>query len=82
MGNAVIRNGRWVGSNEEQLDPVEMHRVHHQFNRIHSFTNGVVELTHIKIEILSHILNATPEQEKAIVKILKMNKTEIKDLPL
>ena len=82
MGNAIIRDGRWVSSNEEQLNPVEMHRIHHQFDRIHGFTKGVVELTHIKIEILSCILSATPEQEKAILKVLKLSKSEVLDLPL
>jgi len=80
MTKAVIRDGRW--SNEEgiPLDPVELYQIHPQLNRIHEFANGVTELTHDKVEILSHILFATPEQERAILKILTMSKEAINSL--
>lgn len=77
---AVIRNGRWVKDEEHSLDPIELHQIHGQFNRIHEFAKGVTELTHDKIEILSHILHATPEQERAIIKILQLSNSEINSL--
>jgi len=77
---AVIRGGRWVNEHEEPLDPVELHQVSRQLNRIHSFTKGVTNLTHDKIEILSSVLDATPDQERAILKILTMSKKEIEQI--
>jgi len=77
MSKAVIRNGRWVKDEENPLDPCELHQVHNQFDRIHAFAKGVTELTHDKIEILSHILHVSPEQERAILKILTMEESAI-----
>ena len=80
MSKAVIRDGRWVREDGEALDPVELNQMHNQLNRIHEFANGVTQLTHDKIEILSHILQATPEQERAILKILTMKEEAINSL--
>jgi len=77
---AIIRNGRWVRNDENPLDPCDLHTVHHQFDRIHAFAKDVTILTHDKIEILSNILEATPEQEKAILKILQLSKQEIESI--
>lgn len=80
MERAVIRDGRWVREDEKPLDPVELHQIHTQLERIHAFTKGVTELTHNKVEILSNILHVSPEQERAIMKILKLSKSEIKSI--
>jgi hypothetical protein len=77
---AVIRDGRWVSQDETPLDPVQLYQLKEQVSRIHAFAENVVELTHDKIEILTHILYATPEQEQAILKILAMDKDEVKSL--
>ena len=79
MNKAVIRNGRWVREDGEALDPVELNQLHTQASRIHAFAKDV-ELTHDKIEILSHILHASPEQERAILKILTMSEIDINSL--
>lgn len=80
MVRAVIREGRWVSVDETPLDPIQMNQLHQQLGRIHTFADGIVELTHDKIEILSHILHVTPEQERVILAVLKMNKEEVNTL--
>jgi Asp-tRNA(Asn)/Glu-tRNA(Gln) amidotransferase C subunit len=80
MSKAVIRDGRWVREDNEPLDPCELHQIHGQMTRIHAFADGVAELTHDKIEILSHILHVNPAQERAILRILKMNEETINSL--
>jgi len=80
MNKAVIRNGRWVRENGEPLDPVEKNQMQSQVSRIHEFAKDVTDLTHDKIEILSHILYATPHQERAILKILSMKEDDINSL--
>jgi hypothetical protein len=80
MCKAVIRDGRWVSEDGTPLDPVQLYQLKDQVSRIHAFAENVVELTHDKIEILTHILHASPEQEQAILKILAMNKEEVKSL--
>lgn len=77
MSKAVIRDGRWVTEEEQPLQPWEANQLHLQVDRIHAFAHGVTKLTHDKVEILTHILDATPEQEKAILKILKLSKEQI-----
>jgi len=80
MTKAVIREGRWVSEEGEPLDPYELNQVHQHFNRIHDFAKGKAKLTHSKIEILTHILDATPEQELAILSVLKMHGKQLDDL--
>ena len=79
--NAIIKEGRWVSTNGEPLSTIELRQVHDQISRIHNFTEGLVELTHDKIQILSKILYATPLQEQAILKILStLTEEEINSL--
>jgi len=80
MSRAVVRGGKWVRENGEPLDPVELNQIHNQLSRINEFAHGVTKLTHTKIEILSHILDARPDQERAILKILSMDKATINAL--
>jgi hypothetical protein len=80
MTRAVIRDGRWVNEEGAPLDPVQLYQLKEQVSRIHAFADGIVEITHDKIEILTHILFASPEQEQAILKILAMDKDEVKAL--
>lgn len=76
---AIIKNGRWsCPDSGERLDPVQLHQVHNQFDRIYDFTKDVCELTHNKIEILSQILHVSPEQERAILKVLKLSTADVK----
>ena len=79
---AKIKDGRWVNEDESPIDPFELPKVKEQFDRVGAFAEGIVPLTHDKIEILMNILHATEEQEKAILKVLKMTPKEIADLPL
>jgi len=75
MSRAVVRGGKWVRENG-----VELNQIHNQLSRINEFAHGVTKLTHTKIEILSHILDARPDQERAILKILSMDKATINAL--
>jgi len=78
--DAIIKGGRWVARDESPLDPIQLNQVSQEFNRIHEFTKGVAPLTHDRITILSAILKATPNQEKAIISILKLGDKEIEEL--
>jgi len=77
MAKAVVRDGRWVNEMGDPLDPVELYQVHAQFNRIYEFTKGRAQLTHSKVELLTHILDITPKQEEVILAILRMEDDEL-----
>jgi hypothetical protein len=78
--DAIIVEGRWVKKDGTPLDPCELHRVHNQFNRIHAFADGEIELTHSKIEMLSKILHITPTQEEIILKVMNMTEEDLHKL--
>lgn len=75
MGFIVV-NGRWVHTNGEPINPVDLNKLPAHMGKITKFASGKT-LTFSKIEVLSKILDADSIHEQAIIKILGMSKEDV-----
>jgi len=74
-----ILNGRWVDECDSPLTPMHNKKFSGMVDRLRVFTEGK-ELTHDKIAILCSIFDTDHEQDSAMVKVMRMDKKELRGL--